>query len=471
MKIFSSLCIALLAVVMFQGCIKDKGNYQYNDINVMAIRNALPDTFTVMIQDTLKIDLDMTQTIPAKDGLEYDWVWYPGSTAPYRIQVSDSNKVRFYVTEEPKLYDLDLFVKDKSTNVGFYKKFYVKVISLFNQGWLVMHEKNGKNDISIIKSDNTIEHDIYSKSNNQEYLPAGWGKICVYTKKTNQIIYFLTTNDGVQVSPGNFVRNARMKDWFFFDPGPIQPLDVYLASSDEHFLARGKAYGAYHAVIGPGKYGVATPGNYYLAPYQLSLNTGNFIFYDTIGQRFWFRPANFGEFPLTNISLPASTPQPWNLNNIGKRLLYASMATSSTFTCVFESNQKDSLFIMRGNLNGGNSISQFVDTLPAGLPLQTASQYLASRQVQHMYYANGNNLYLWDVLAKTNKLVYTFPGGTEVRRMKWFNNMIMAATQEGAEGKVYLFEVSLTGEISGGVPKTVYGGFGQIRDVTYKPAP
>ncbi|MBO9635777.1 MAG: hypothetical protein J7578_21915, partial [Chitinophagaceae bacterium] len=425
---------------------------------------------------------DMIQTIPAKDGLEYDWVMYPGSSAPYRVQISDSSKVRFFMKEEPGMYDLDLFVKDKTTNVGFYKKFYVKVTSVFNQGWLVMDEKNGHNDISIIQPNNTVERAIYSKSNNGEYLPAGWGKVCVYNRRTEQMIYFLSTNDGIQVNKANFVRSSRMKDWFFLDPGAIKPLDVFAQSTEEHFLTRDKAYGANLTVTPPYKYGFSTMGNYYLAPYQLSINIGSFIFYDTIAQRFWFRPVGNGDYALANISLPANTPQPWNLNNIGKRLLYAGMGPSSNFSAVFESNQRDSLFLLRGLLNGGSSVSQIVDTLPAGQLMQTASQYLASRSVQHIYFASDNKLYRWDLLAKTQTLVYTFPAGTEVRKMKWYYNnksstdpdnynLMMVAAQEGAEGKVYMFPIALTGDITGGTYRNVFGGFGQIRDVTYKPAP
>ena len=482
MKFFKSLSIAMLVVALFQGCIKDKGNYKYNNINELYIKNELPETFTVLIQDTLKIDLEMGQTIPNKNGLTYDWVLYPGGSAEFRIHISNTSKVRFYVKEEPKVYDLDLFVTDKDNNVSFYKKFYVNVTSVYNQGWLVMEENNGHNDISIIKPDNVVERNLYSKSNNGAFLPAGEGMVRIFTRRTEQIIYMFSHNNGIQVSPGNFVRNSTLKDWFFLDPGTLKPLEVFAQGTTEHFLTREKAYGNNLNSPSPYKFGLATPGDYFLAPYQIA-TSGNFIFYDTVARRFWFRAPGNGDFPLSALSSTNNNNAPWNMNNIGRRILYASMTTGNTnWTALFESLQKDSLFIVTGQSGGGSSYIQTVDTLPAGLPLQSASHYLAARLVPHIYYLVGNQLFLYDIPAKTARLLYSFPAGTDVRVIKWYNNvksstdpennrLMMIATQEGAEGKVYFFPIDPTGNFTNGTYRNMFGGFGQIRDVTYKNTP
>lgn len=482
MKLFTSLSIAILAVALFQGCIKDKGNYQYREINELSIKNSLPDTFTVLIQDTLRIDLEMEQSLPNKNGLSYDWVMYPGVGSEFRIHIGDASKVRFYITEEPKVYDLDLFVTDNDNNVSFYKKFYVKVTSIYNQGWLVMEEENGHNDIAIIKPDNVVEHNLYSRSNGGAYLPSGDGMVRVFSRRTEQVIYFLSENNGIQVSPGNFVRNSTLKDWFFLDPGPVKPLEIFTQGTEEHFLTREKAYGNNLNSPAPYKFGLATPGDYFLAPYQIS-TSGMFVFYDTLARRFWFRAPGNGDFPLSVLSSQNNNNAPWNMNNIGRRLLYANMSTGNTgWTALFESLQRDSMFIVRGQAAGSSSYIQTVDTLASGLPMQTAGRYLAARLVPHIYYAVGNQLYLYDIPAKAARLVYSFPAGTDVRSMKWYNNiksssdpdnyrLMMVATQEGAEGKVYLFPVDLTGDFSGGTYRNVFSGFGQIRDVTYKNTP
>jgi hypothetical protein len=140
------------------------------------------------------------------------------------------------------------------------------------------------------------------------------------------------------------------------------------------------------------------------------------------------------------------------------------------------------MFIVRGQAAGSSSYIQTVDTLAGGHPMQTSNRYLAARLVPHIYYVVGNQLYLYDIPAKASRLVYSFPAGADVRSMKWYNNvksssdpdnyrLMMVATQEGAEGKVYFFPVDLTGDFTGGSYRNVFGGFGQIRDVTYKNTP
>ncbi|MGN6416739.1 MAG: PKD-like family lipoprotein [Pseudobacter sp.] len=479
MKLLIKLSVCIFIVACMGSCIKDKGTYDIKEINKIAFTTALPDTFNILVQQTLTIDLDLAQSMPTDKGLSYDWVLYPGSTAGYRIHISDSSKVRFFMTEEPRIYDLDLFITDKATNISTYRKFYVNVSSVFNQGWLVMEEFNGKNDIAIIRPNNSVERNIYSKSNENELLPAGKGKICVFPRRTEQIIYFLSSDNGVQVSPGNFGKTSSMLSWFFINPGPIKPLDIFAQSTEEHFIAEGKAFGSNLNAPSPYGYGVATVGDYYLAPYMLAQG-GNFIFYDTIAQRFWSRPPGTGDFPL--LSITESAAAPWSLNKVGKRLLYAGLNNGSTFAGVFESNGRDSLFVLKGLSSGAASVAQTVDTLPAGMPLQSANAYLASRLVPHIYFAKGNQLFVWDIPAKSHRLIYTFPVGTDVRTLKWYNNtksstdadnnrVMMAATQEGGEGKLYLFPVELTGDFTGGTYRNVFTGFGQIRDVTYKTIP
>ncbi|QEC43945.1 PKD-like family lipoprotein [Pseudobacter ginsenosidimutans] len=478
MKSFYSLCMAILTLALMQGCIKDKGNYSYNEINKLSIQRTLPDTFYVMVQDTLKVDLEVSQSLPDTAGLTYDWVLYPGNTAPYRRHVGNSANLRALISDAPATYDLDLFITDKKTNVTLYKKFYVNVMSAFNQGWLVMNEKDGHNDISMILPTNDIIHNIFSKANNNQFLTPGNGSITVFQRKTAQMVYLFTPGSGLQASVTNFSIESRFRDWFFIPPAEEAPLAVYTNGSEEHFLTKTRAYGVNLITPAPYKYGVAAVGNYYLAPYQISDPLG-FIFYDTIAQRFWYHSGS--DFSLQTVAGAKSTDV-WNLNNVGKRLLYAGMNTGQTFVSVFESNGKDSLFVCTGLSGGTNSKGTAADTLPAGLPLQSASRYLSSRMVPHIYFAYNNQLYIWDIPGRLQRLVYTFPAGTEIRSLKWYvntrnfsdpdnNRVLMAATKEGNEGKVYLFGVEATGDFTGGTYRQTFGGFGLIHDVTYKPQP
>ena len=478
MKIFRLLSIALLVQVM-QGCLKDKGNYTYHEINKISVVNELPDMFQVNVQDSLKIDIQLAQTMPDNAGLEIEWVLYQGATAQYRRKLGNSTSLRALITDAPSTYDLDLFVKDKKNNVSFFRKFYVQVTTPFNQGWLVLEESAGHNDVSMILPDNSVSRNIYSKANDNQYLSAGPGRISVYKRRADQLIYLLTPHSGKQVSISNFKLTSTLKSWFFIPPAVEDPIDVFATSGEEHLLNNGKAHGI--NLIGPPPYafGQPTPGEYYLAPYQLSTQLRGFIFYDTIAQRFWYRPS--GDFSLVNIT--ASGPADiWNLNKVGKRLLYAGMSIGETFAAVFESNQRDSAFVITGQLDGVSSKTVSADTLAAGIPLQTASQYLASRLVPHVYFAKDNQLFLWDIPAKKQRLVYTFPAGTSVKRMKWYYNptsgtdadnhrLMGVATDEGGEGKVYFFGTEGTGNFENNTYRRVFNGFGKISDITFKPQP
>ncbi|NML21752.1 hypothetical protein HHL16_12750 [Pseudoflavitalea sp. G-6-1-2] len=478
MKIFRLLSICLLLLAMMQGCLKDKGNYTYHDINKVALAGSLPDTFRVNVQDSLRIDIQLSQTIPNNEGLEIDWVFYKESLSTYRRQLGHSTSLRALITDAPSTYSLDLFVKDKKTNVSMYKRFVVEVTTPFNQGWLVLEESGGHNDVSMILPNNTVSRNIYSKANNNQFLTPGQGRIAVYSRRADQLIYVFTPHSGKMLSVANFTTTLPFSKWFFIPPSAEEPQEVFSNSTEEHLLNNGKAYGIYLITPPPYAFGVATPGDYYLAPYQLSSQRG-FIFYDTVAQRFWYRPSS--DFSLVNINSSGPTDI-WNLNKVDKRLLYAGMGSGETFNAVFESKNRDSAFVLTGTSAGTLSKASSADTLAAGLPLQSASNYLSSRLVQHIYFAKDNQLYLWDIPAKTHRLLYTFPAGTKVKRMKWHYNQksgsdpdnyrVMAvATDEGGEGKVYLFGTEATGNFVDNTYRSVFSGFGKISDITYKTQP
>lgn len=479
MKLFTPLIIVITVVALLQGCIKDKGNYTYSELNQLSIQRTLPDTFYVMVQDSLKIDLEVSQTMADAAGIEFDWVLYQGSIAPYRRHIGNSANLRAFITDAPATYDLDLFIKDRKTNVSFYKKFFVSVMSAFNQGWLVLNETGGKNDVSMILPTNTVLHNVFSNANNQQFLSPGNGRITVFQRRTTQMVYIFTPGSALQASVSNFSIETRFRDWFFIPPAETKPVQVFTNGGEEHFLTETAAYGVSLLTPAPYKYGVATVGNYYLAPYQISDNVMGFIFYDTVAQRFWYRSGS--DFTLQNIGTAKPTDI-WNLNSVGKRLLYAGMSTGSTFVSVFETNDKDSLFVQTGLNRGTQSYGMTADTLPAGMPLQGASRYLSSRLVPHIYFTYNNQVYIWDIPAKAHRLLYTLPAGAVVKSMKFYNNtkngtdpdnnrVIMIATQESGEGKVYLFGVEATGDFTGNTYRRVFGGFGQIHDVTYKTQP
>lgn len=470
--------ISLLAtgILSILGCYKDKGNYDYNAINQITL-SSTADTFNVLVPDALKIDLTVTQTNPGNAGIGYEWVMYPSTSAPLTRRTLDTTQnLNAKITEDPGTYILNVFAKDRQTGVEVQKKFVVNVLTKFSEGWVVVEEKGAGCDMALITPTDVIFKDIYSGANSGQLLPAGTSRIPeIKTNRNEQKFFVLSPNNVIQLHFANFLKIANPSDMFWQVPNPLKPVEYFVNSDNETLISDGKFY--YRNLINAGvnKLNLPAPGTFYVAPFDIySVSTG-VVFFDTLAQKFAKMDGN----TLNLLPFAADPADAFDMNNIGKRILYAEVNTGNSFYAFFKKNTDDSLFAYNFNLGNARPPVSIVAGLNAP-GMHTAKYFVMSRSLPHLYYAAGNQIYKLDIPAKTATPVYTFPGGTEIRAMKMYRNvktstdpnnnkLIAVATLEnGTEGKIYTFPIAATGSFTGNTYSKVYTGFGKINELTYK---
>lgn len=471
-----SLFLGLVAVVSLASCYKDKGNYDYTDINNITIQ-AAKDTINVLVPDSLRIDITLQQTKGAEAGLSFRWVLFPNTAAPLtRRTIGTSQNLRAAITEDPGTYLLDLFVKDEATGVEYQKRFVLGVLTKFSEGWVVVEEKASGCDLHMITPLDVVFRNIYSEANKGQLLPPGTSRIPdIKTNRNIQSVYILSPNDGIYVNFANFIKVSGFNDFFFQPPASIKPQEYFMNGDDERMLNDGKPCGRNLINAGNNKLSLPPVGNYYMAPFELFSFIHNYIFYDTIAQRF-YRQDNNNYNLLDFASDPAD---PFNMNKIDKRLLYAETNTSNTYYAFFKNNNDDSLFAYNFSaLTPRPPVSAYLGLDAPGM--STATKFVLSRSLPYLYYASNNQLFKLDILSKTAAPLYTFPAGTSVRVMKMYRNLkvssdpnnnklIAVATLEpGNEGKVYYFPISSTGNFQNNTYSKVFTGFGTINELTFK---
>jgi hypothetical protein len=212
-----------------------------------------------------------------------------------------------------------------------------------------------------------------------------------------------------------------------------------------------------------------------MAPFELYNLISGYFFYDTLSRKFL-------RLDVNSISLQPMTTAPagslFDLNNIGKRIIYGEVASGFKATTVFKNVNNDSLFAFVFDPTLANpAISRYDGLVAPGIT--TAKFFAMSRLLPHLYYASDNQIYKLDIPAKTATPIYTFPAGTEIRAMKMYRNlkssldpnhnkMIAVATRESGQGKVYYFPIAATGDFTGNTYSKVFSGFGQINEITFK---
>ena len=468
-------CSAAL-VVLLAACYKDKGNYDYQDINQLTLKSTA-DVFNVVLPDSLRVDLTVEQTKPDQAGLSFEWVMYPSTAAPLTRRTLDTTQnLRAKLIEDPGTYILIAYVKDRKTGVEFQKKFTVTILSAYSEGWVVVEEKAAGCDLSMVTPVDSIFRNTYSANNNGQLLPAGTFRIPdIKTNRNVQSVYFISPNEATQVNFSNFLKIGNFEDYFFQPPALRKPQEYFMNGDAETMLNDGKPHSRNLVSGGLNKLNLPPTGTYYMAPYEMFTLASGYVLFDTIGRRFYKLDQN------TVTLLPFATwdgTSAFNMNSVGKRLLYTELNTGSQFNAIFKNVNNDSLFAFVFNPTLAQPGVSRYDGLNAP-GLLTSKFFVMSRALPHMYYTSGNQIYKLDIPAKTATPIYSFPAGTEIRAMKMYRNqkvstdpnnnkLIAVATNEGGQGKLYYFPIAATGNFTGNTYSKVFTGFGKINEIAFK---
>ena len=282
----------------------------------------------------------------------------------------------------------------------------------------------------------------------------------------------------IQADYIDFTKIMRFDQFFFDAPVPKPQGHYLLGGSNKILYNNGQVYSISTILPPPFTFGLPLIGNgpYFMEPYPIYSISEGMIFYDRISQRFY----KAGSYDIELFPFPDYDPakDAFNMNNIGKKLVYAEHNVTDNHNVLFKNNNNDSMFVYV--LDAGITNPAVAKYDVTGVPgLLGADHYLMSQTLTYLYYANGNKVYKLDILAQTSTLLYTFPAGTQVADMKMYFNwndfddvdndrLIGIATNEAGHGKLYHFPLAVTGNFEGNTYRTVFDGFGKINGIVYK---
>ena len=151
------LVLVILLICVFCACKKDLGNYDYKDANVITITTdtanvdrtvvVTNDSIIVKQNDSLKVDILLSQTIPSSD-LSFEWVITQSASFisnPAQHVVGNQKQLRTKINLPPNLYKLVVKVTDRTTGVSFYKFYSLNIDTSpwGGEGWVVLQDQPG----------------------------------------------------------------------------------------------------------------------------------------------------------------------------------------------------------------------------------------------------------------------------------------------------------------------------------------
>lgn len=470
------LILICLTVVLSAGCYKDKGNYDLIEINKINVTADVKDTIKLLQFDTAHIKMTINQTLAIpEERLTYRWSAYlysPPLTGVIDETLSNDKNLNVVIGLRPDKYTLLYTVTDSQTGVSFFKKFYMEVSSVLSEGWLCINEKNdGSRDIDLINPNGMLLRDIYRTANSGERLPAGAHTVKVLTTffASSQNIIILGENDAVRVNYASFMRMERAKDWFIQAPATMRPenYNYNKVGSNAYFVTDGDFYSAQVDT----RFGAAIEGDYKISKYTFPSSNGTYA-YDSQNQRF----LNFSANKMVPFSTPVNAP--FDMNQIGKELIYSGMAPSDRYNCLFKNIGEDKFYVYQ--INTGASAATAIYDVNNATRIKDAKYFASSSLYLHLYYTVGNLLYLLDIAGNSSRLVYSFPQGEEITAMTLkqsassflgypdANRTMAVGTYNQTQGKVYTFAIDNVGNFVADTFTKSYEGFGKPIQLEYK---
>lgn len=151
-NIFVIITIAI--AVMLCSCYADKGNYDYREINEVAIVG-MPDTLVTKFKnaDTLKVTPLLEDSFAENGDYEYTWLAVLKNdkvNGQFEFEIGKEKDLNYFIDLPLGMYAVYLNVLDKNTGVTWRNHFDLNVITATTTGWLVLCDEQGEARLDMI---------------------------------------------------------------------------------------------------------------------------------------------------------------------------------------------------------------------------------------------------------------------------------------------------------------------------------
>ena len=494
-KLIYNLLISFLLVGMV-GCYDDKGNYDY--LPVPNIQLTAEESQYVTQFDTLRIPVKAELDGMSESDFDFTWRMWPNTVQGDTVKkvISTSKDLIYRVSDVPGSYTLVLSCCNKHTDVNTYKTFKVSVSGTISEGWMVLHEKDGKTDFDLIMTpyfsnrykEDKILSNLYETVNGEQLEGRGVRISSYFAIGRYQYVMVLTETGGVRLQSTTMQKvydiptlmldkkPLKIQNYFFYD--------YYwcLGNGNEVIISDGRFY--INKLLGGGyTEPILKDGETYrcaaYAPKWLWTFQG--VMYDELHSRFLGVTGNM----LTVTPLPKANGRQFDWNNMNATMKYMDTGFKNYDYALMQDKDthKYGLYVLNFDVKDNFDVAMYeADNCPE---LDKAKYYAIGNRGNIFYYATDKDIYIYDYAgSNTGRKAYTLANGNEkITGMKilkpcidrFINNhpynnkvLILSTYNESTkEGKIYMYYINESNGNIDMASEKVFGGFGEILDMDY----
>lgn len=516
-KIINHIGIGFFLLSFFTSCYDDKGNYVYHDIETLKIDTTGLDRYlwsNVLQGDSIIIRPQIILPEGETANLKYYWLAYPQYYGPVQDgnamiyppadTLSTEKDLAVKIMLKPATYNIIYIVENTVTGLREFMSFYTTVQKTLETGLFILQEFDGNTDVDIIRTDRTM---MGTPTRVKKYYSFIYGaplegkplflNFCRSYTYPNDYFYLFTDKKGQRLSGQDFTLMEEF-DQMFYNIPTFKPEGYTFLNNTEFLVNDGKLYLLYVNQANDRKFSAAVAGDYRLAPYfpNETITTWqpvpgqmnyNMVVYDQKKER--YLPLNPYASQFSQFKEKAEDA-PFDVNNIGLKLLYAESGFEKYFYSIFEDNAgkkwlylpKFANIVDNGNLAQENGIYD----LSGCTDIANARFWGICGAGPIMVYATENGLYSYSFQGngKSNEL-YSFPSHLQITSLCLWrpgghpmdSRVVWVGAWDDVQKKGYLYEFEI-GPASGVLETNPFGkqvqnpeifnDYGKIKHLIFK---
>ncbi len=512
MKIYYYI-IAFLSLIIIASCSKDEGNYDYNNINELAIQDVKSEYLVRTGIDTLRIKPKISATMDEADTTRYNYLWVLKTGSLTFDTVGRKKNLEYPIRLNPVPYDLFYRVLDKKTGVTWIVNTKLNVSTPFSRGILIMgedaegyaeaemlsmltdtvHIKKILSSTSLPRLREPISL-VHTGSGSDAYI-----KLWAFTKSGS---YFLDRPTMAGSSTNNFTRTLFISETIApetLHPVVLAPQVRTIAGLTGSTLYRamitkgGDLFASVPLLMGGdffnnpvNRLATAQQVRIPAAPYLLyPINSmSSVIWYDTQNNRFLNYTGIGSAVASTVMADVAGGVFPWN-QPAGRTLVYAEntrntdggSTNGNSFAIMKDADNTNHIY--KFYANGTSPAKRALYTIkPMATDFEKAKFYAFSSNRTVVFYAVANKLYAYDYNPGFEK-IYTFPeiGSDEISMIKFdtqidfaTNSLYIATYNETTKGTLRRYRVGTNPNIVDIQlqDKSTWSGMVKVKDINWR---
>lgn len=495
------ILLSLAMVAAFSACKKDEGNYSYHSVDAAKVdTSTLATGYSVLQFDSLKIAPGILYKGDTAN-LSYQWLVYVKSLSSLTIgppiTLATTRNIAQPMNVAPGAYYLELIITDKTNSLVTTTRTLLTIQAAMEDGWLVLHDKNGASDVDFIASKNMQPNGPDKRLANlfqstQGAAMPGNGRFVGFARRSSSAFNWITvgTDQGIRRMNGFTFAQLGADSKLFRRTTGLTDFGAYYANGSTEIVSiPGNMNTLQWAIVEDALFNAPYEGDFTLSPYVLYKDYPIYTLYayDMKYSRFL---RSSGANAIHAFTTFKPSPQLlFDPNNVGKDLLFMDYGYLHDVFAFFKDKTGNGRYLYQLNANKADDGNMAMATYDmSALPdILNAKFFQVGDLANVALYATDRTVYRFDYSgSQTANIVYDgLPAGETITSLKIFrprvngnsystdfnntdNAVIYIATWDGTQGKLYEMAMNVASGAINPTPLKTYTGFGKIKDMAVK---